>query len=299
MLFPLPKRLRNQDDSMPRGITQQNLIIIIACVAGGLFLLCIVCALLAGIMLPALGAARRTANQMKNSSQTRGVHQSMVIFAQNNNNYLPGLDAKGQLLFPNSPEMTAATGNTLSGGSMSARYYILLNGSFIAGDMLINPQDVLPKWSNSTALPTVDQFSYSLLRIANSPTTTSFGNQLVETKTGSTPTQYGRPVEWRDNANSQAILIADRNTGMAPTSDQVRSVWSTSSGINADWKGTVLWGDNHAEFLNATNARLGTLSLNTKYGSTLNSDDFLFNEKGTAGKDPKASTMFGYTSDNH
>ncbi|MCX5659362.1 MAG: hypothetical protein NTW19_06515 [Planctomycetota bacterium] len=38
--------------------------------------------------LPSLGAARKTANQMKNSSQVRGIHQGAVIFAQSNNTYL-------------------------------------------------------------------------------------------------------------------------------------------------------------------------------------------------------------------
>ncbi len=282
-----PHLLRTQNPSMPRAISQQNLIIIIACVAGGLFVMCIGCALLIGILLPALGAARRTANQMKNSSQTRGIHQSMVIYAQNNNAHLPGLDSTGAILFPNSKEFSAVSGNTYAGGSMSARYYILLNGSFVAGDLLINPQDVLAKWSNSTQMPTPDQFSYSLLRIADSPKGTTLGNQDA------------RAEEWADNANSQAILIVDRNSASSNDSSAVRSVWSTSSGFGADWKGTVLWGDNHAEFLNATNARLGPLSLTTRFGKTVNSDDFLFNEKGTAGKDAKASTMFGNIQDNH
>jgi prepilin-type N-terminal cleavage/methylation domain-containing protein len=250
-------------------------------------------ALLIGILLPALGAARRTANQMKNSSQVRGIHQSMVIFAQNNNTYLPGLNNTGvPLSSTDASYNSVATANRYAGGaSFSGRYYILLNGSFVAGDLLINPQDVLSKWSVSTVLPTTDQFSYSLLRIASSTNTTTFA--------GTDGTN--RVPEWRDNANSQAILIADRNSASAATSAAVRSVWSTSSGTAADWKGTVLWGDNHAEFLNATNARLGTLSLNTKYGSTINSDDFLFSsdtaQTAAGGKlFGTASALFGYTS---
>jgi prepilin-type N-terminal cleavage/methylation domain-containing protein len=248
-------------------------------------------ALLIGILLPALGAARRTANQMKNSSQVRGIHQSMVIFAQNNNTYLPGLNNTGVPLSSTDASYNSITTKSSGGASFSGRYYILLNGSFVAGDLLINPQDVLTKWSVSTTLPSTDQFSYSLLRIAGGTNTTSFGGN----------DGVNRVPEWRDNANSQAILIADRNTASAATSTAVRSVWSQSSGTGADWKGTVLWGDNHAEFLNATNARLGTLSLNTKYGSTINTDDFLFSsDTGQTAAGGKlfgtASTLFGYTS---
>lgn len=258
-------------------------------------------ALLIGILLPALGAARRTANQMKNSSQVRGVHQSMVIFAQNNNTYLPGLNNNGSPLGSNDASYgsVSAANRGVGGASFAGRYYILLNGSFVAGDLLINPQDVLEKWSSSTIFPTVTQFSYSLLRIAGATNTTSFG--------GAAGVAEGtdRVVEWRDNANSQAILISDRNTSAAaPVSTNVRSVWSTSSGAGADYKGTALWGDNHAEFLNASNGRLGTLSLNTKYGSQINTDDFLFSTlvgtttSPTAGKSATASAMFGYTTDN-
>lgn len=251
-------------------------------------------ALLIGILLPALGAARRTANQMKNSSQVRGIHQSMVIFAQNNNTYLPGLSNSGSPLASNDSSygLITDTANKFGGGaSFSGRYYILLNGSFVAGDLLINPQDVLVKWSNPNTMPTTDQFSYSLLRIGGSTNTTSFGG--VDS--------VNRVVEWRDNANSQAILISDRNSASAATSAAVRSVWSTSSGTQADYKGTALWGDNHAEFLNASNGRLGTLTLNTKYGSEINTDDFLFASTGQTsanGKSATSSALFGYTSAN-
>jgi prepilin-type N-terminal cleavage/methylation domain-containing protein len=46
-------------------------------------------ALLIGILLPALGKARASARQLKDSTQIRGVHQGMVLFAQNNGDNYP------------------------------------------------------------------------------------------------------------------------------------------------------------------------------------------------------------------
>ncbi|MCC6682868.1 MAG: hypothetical protein IT445_18375 [Phycisphaeraceae bacterium] len=42
-----------------------------------------------GIMLPALGAARRTARQMQANTQARGIHQACVMYAQENNGRYP------------------------------------------------------------------------------------------------------------------------------------------------------------------------------------------------------------------
>ena len=46
-------------------------------------------ALLIGILLPALGKARQSARQLKDSTQVRGIHQGMVVWAQNNNDDYP------------------------------------------------------------------------------------------------------------------------------------------------------------------------------------------------------------------
>ena len=56
-------------------------------------------ALLIGILLPALGKARATARQLKDSTQVRGIQQGMVVFANNNqDNYpLPSQIDKGAL----------------------------------------------------------------------------------------------------------------------------------------------------------------------------------------------------------
>jgi type II secretory pathway pseudopilin PulG len=53
-----------------------------------LFLLLIL-GLLGGLMLPSLGRARSTARQIKDATQIRGIHQGLILFAQNNNDLYP------------------------------------------------------------------------------------------------------------------------------------------------------------------------------------------------------------------
>jgi len=209
-------------------------------------------ALLIGILLPALGAARRTANQMKNSANLRGIDQSMVIFGNSNNDYLPGMSNNGTIL---TSTTSFNSGTNQTGASFHARMWILLNGQYIGGDLITNPQDSLSKWvtgQNNTSFNT----SYAGLAIGEtSATTTTAGND-------------GRAAEWKNNANSQAIMFSDR---LYVTSDQkdtsVQSVWTSSKG---DWKGNLVWGDNHAEF------QQKQYGFTTRYLATTNTNDNLF-----------------------
>jgi len=60
------------------GFTLIELLVVIAIIA-----------LLIGILLPALGKARRTAQQLKDSTQIRNILQSMAVFASNNKDTYP------------------------------------------------------------------------------------------------------------------------------------------------------------------------------------------------------------------
>ena len=224
-------------------------------------------ALLIGILLPALGAARRTANQMKNSSQLRGIHQSSVIYAQSNNFYLEGIDFNGQLL-PNGAE----TGFSGTGGFPGSRLYILLNGSFISGALCINPADTLAKWTTNAV--TTAMYSYAMLKIDNT----------------TAPGDTGRLAEWKDAANSQAVLITDRDVN-GPTADNsyvgdavnYKSVWTTANG---DWKGNLVWGDNHAEFVQ-------TPIQATRFASNASTIDNLFYDGTVGGVQTNENTISG------
>ncbi|MEZ6172254.1 MAG: type II secretion system protein [Phycisphaerales bacterium] len=61
-----------------KGFTLIELLVVIAIIA-----------LLIGILLPAIGQARRTAQQLKDSSQVRGVVQAMAIWANTNKDKYP------------------------------------------------------------------------------------------------------------------------------------------------------------------------------------------------------------------
>lgn len=223
-------------------------------------------ALLIGILLPALGAARRTANQMKNSANLRGIAQSEVIFGNSNNDYLTGFSSNGTILTGLSVQ---PSGSAQTGSSFHARLWVLLNGQFIGGDLLLNPQDSLTKWISGSAT-TLSNCSYAGLAIGDTSTATA------------TTGNASRASEWKNNANSQSILMSDRQTG-GTNDTAVLSVWTSTAG---DWKGNLVWGDVHAGFEQSWKG------FTTRYQSATNTNDNLFitTSSGTASENPTIDT---------
>src|SRR5262245_4785484 len=82
-------RERSNTMSRRRGMTFVEFLLVVSIVA-----------LLIGILLPALGAARRTARCIQNSTPVRGIHQGHVLFSQGNNGYFAGLNPLGELVSP-------------------------------------------------------------------------------------------------------------------------------------------------------------------------------------------------------
>lgn len=216
-------------------------------------------ALLIGILLPALGVARRTARQMTNNTQGRGIHQAMVTFAQSNKEFFPGRASNGESITTDVAGATTEYGynaesNTTSSPNSATRIAIMLNGNFFTPEYVINPADsgVTEYQLSTTQFNNTSNQSYGWLNVVGGTT----GNTLNR-------------AEWKDTLNSQAIILSDRNTG-ANTAASISSVWTDVDG--GDWRGMVVWNDGHT-----TSETTAELEDATKYGSGgINTTDNMF-----------------------
>jgi type II secretory pathway pseudopilin PulG len=195
-------------------------------------------ALLVGILLPALGAARRTARQMQNGTQVRGLHQAMVIFAQSNNNWYPGYDADGDLISQATNSAQATTGE--SGAYPATRFREMWDDRLFDGPYMISPSEPGQPLTNDTTTlrpgthtdPTQIGFSYALLALTDTA--------LADPDTGR------RTDEWRETTHQRSVVISDRLIRDS-ASTRLRSVHTDPTSAN-DWKGSIGYNDNHVEF---------------------------------------------------
>ncbi len=108
-------------------------------------------ALLIGILLPALGKARASARQLKDSTQVRGIMQAMAIWAGNNNDNYP---------LPSTLDKTESTVNesqkTVSANAPKldiTRHIVsvMINNGSISPELCISPAEAngaMAQWSN-------------------------------------------------------------------------------------------------------------------------------------------------------
>ncbi len=193
-------------------------------------------ALLIGILLPALGAARRNANMMKNSTQVRSIIQAMLTFANSNKEYLPGRK-KGIAVTGINGEVDNGDifHSADDGHHVNSRYALLVEGAYFGGDIMLSPGDTRDtRWTTGNVNDSPDasaHFSYSMLALGTSNTDGG-----------------GRRKVWDGGSiSSSSPIMADRpikaTGGVTPKSS--KSYWSATS---ENWKGSVGYGDVHTEF---------------------------------------------------
>src|SRR5690606_35192488 len=117
-------------------------------------------ALLIGILLPALGAARRAARQVQNSGQIRGIHTGMTIFAQGNNGWFPGRTAKTE---QTTTQTTIAGARVQTGAHVQARYRFLVEERLFTGEYANAPGDRRIPWTSGNVR--LEHYSYSMLAL--------------------------------------------------------------------------------------------------------------------------------------
>jgi len=216
-------------------------------------------AVLISMLLPALGAARRSARQIKSSTQLRGIHQSLVTFSASNDGTYPGLEPGAPPIKSDGPVSTGSSDvqNTLVFGDQAdtvpdgmpgyevvVRYALLLEGGYTAPESLISPveeNENIAEWDPNETYTNTDAFhSYS----------------VPKWNDGLPPEFYNpRLMEWRNTGHADGLILSDRlvvlPSGNGPypgglDPDKYASIWSPRT--RDGWEGTMVFNDGHADF---------------------------------------------------
>ncbi|MEO0513888.1 MAG: prepilin-type N-terminal cleavage/methylation domain-containing protein [Planctomycetota bacterium] len=248
-------------------------------------------ALLIGILLPALGAARRSARQMANNTQLRGIHQSMFTFAQSNKGWFPGVDSDGQpLQGGGTTAHTSDTGSTYRNANRGTnplrRLAVMLESNFFTPEYMINPADsvkTLPDTAVTAPNENVlaNNASYAMLELQNHAVNGATGSGTNWTGGTVTWIPSNRGLEWQETVNTSAVIMSDRAISDSGTGGNAQagtynyhSVWTENG--SGEWAGAVQRNDGSASFSSTPD------DFDTQYGqaATIQNDNLFVRVEG-------------------
>jgi prepilin-type N-terminal cleavage/methylation domain-containing protein len=230
-------------------------------------------ALLIGILLPALGKARASARQIKDSTQVRGVHQGLVMFAQNNqDNYpLPSLLDKGNQTLASATNPKDMPRNMIS---------VLIFNGFFGPELCISPAEANGNIKQMTdytySSPQQAAVPAQALwdpKFAVTPNDAANGSQTAPANGGNfsyaiMPAVGNRKPKWSNTFSSTEALVGNRGPCYTAQGSGATLVWVLNQttnttptqpvgiasntllihGARTTWEGNIAYNDNHVNF---------------------------------------------------
>ena len=257
-----------------RAFTLIELLVVIAIIA-----------LLIGILLPALGQARKTARQLKDATQVRGIGTAAVVWAQGNNDDYPlpsRIDKQNYTLPAQAPGSESKKDLTRHIMSM-----MVWNGS-ISPELLLNPAEasgnvrLYETYEFDSPLAAADP-SHALWdpKFRATPIDAALGSQSA-TDPGSCSYAHSPPfgkrrARWSNTFTATEAVIGDRGPCFVLAGNGPTAVWNLPQnsdfgdrsitllihGSRVKWEGNIGFNDNHVEFMTKADPENVTFSYNT------------------------------------
>jgi prepilin-type N-terminal cleavage/methylation domain-containing protein len=239
-----------------RGFTLIELLVVIAIIA-----------LLISLLLPALAKAQRNARSMKDKAQLKQIHQSFIVWSNDNDGVLPtpGLVDRGPDPFSNNQHIPGNGPENFIENSSANLYSLMIMQEFFNTDLVIGPTEQNPVVSEYKGPNGIGGYNYGSYDPSSSDSDQYWDPDFSADLQGDTNNECNtsyyhllldgqrKKNRWRNSSSESDVLLSSRAPydGALPSGDNPdeynRSYTILLHGSKQEWVGNIVYADNHTD----------------------------------------------------